>query len=154
MEAWREALLRCFFGDMASNDDSLTSTKSASTTFTTTDVLPQFPGEDFLAHAGALHKEKLDARLGDLGLMPVALGFEPESIQGLKDYDLSVIPILPDSHPQYYRNQIERMKLQTHNEANAEKRQKATLKGLDVVVFEAVNLDRSYGTLLAPTASR
>ena len=78
---------------MASDDVSTTFAKGASTT--TTHILPQFPGEDFLAHAGALHKEQMDARLGEIGLLPVAQGFEPDSVKGLKDYDLSVLPMLP-----------------------------------------------------------
>ena len=72
---------------MASSDESLASGKRAGTN--NSDALPQFPGEDFLAHAGKHYKEQLDARLAEIGLLPVAQGFEPDSVKFLKDYDLS-----------------------------------------------------------------
>ena len=38
---------------------------------------PQFPGEDFLAHAATLYLEQADARLAGRGLLAVAQGHAP-----------------------------------------------------------------------------
>ena len=41
--------------------------------------LPQFPGEDFLAHAGTQWLEQAEARLASAGLLAVAEGDDPPS---------------------------------------------------------------------------
>ena len=90
---------------------------------TTLAAFPQIPGEDCLAHAGALYMEQVDARLADLGLLAVAKdGADPDSVKALIDYDLSLCPELAPTHPQYHRNLETRMRYNMHNASNAQKR--------------------------------
>ena len=49
--------------------------------------LPQFPGEDFLAHTAALWREQAEARLAKRGLLMVAQGQEPASAKCIIDID-------------------------------------------------------------------
>ena len=98
----------------ATGEDALLKTQAA---------FPQLPGEDFLAHAGAQYLEQVDARLADLGLLSVAKdGADPDSVKQLIDFDLSLIPTLPATHPQYLCTMENRMKYQQHNASNEQKR--------------------------------
>ena len=55
-------------------------------------ALPQFPGEEFLAHAGSQWKEKAENRLIAAGLLEVARGGIPASLAKIVDIDLSALP--------------------------------------------------------------
>ena len=85
-------------------------------------VFPQFPGEDFQAHEASHYKEQVDARLTALGLISVAQGHPPASVKAIKDYDLSILPVYPPSHKDYFRTLESRMKMELINSQNAEKR--------------------------------
>jgi len=86
-------------------------------------AFPQMPGEDFLAHAGVQYWEQVNARLADMGLLAVAKeGADPDSVKELIDFDLSLVPALPPTHPHYHRNLETRMRYQQHNDANHQKR--------------------------------
>ena len=60
--------------------------------------LPDHPGEDALAHQGALWIEKAERILAGLGKLGVANGDEPEDAKALKDFPLTAIPPLPPTH--------------------------------------------------------
>ena len=83
---------------------------------------PQYPGENFHAHAGAQYKEESDARLTALGLKAVAQGHDSAGVKAIIDTDLSMLPTLPASHKDYYRNMETRLKIETQNAANEQKR--------------------------------
>ena len=89
---------------------------------TASGVFPQFPGEDFLAHAGTQYKEQAEARLASRSLLAVAQGDYPPSVKSIVDVDLDSLPELPVGHRDYTRRQETRIKIQTQNAANAEKR--------------------------------
>ena len=89
---------------------------------TASGVFPQFPGEDFLAHAGTQYKEQAEARLASRSLLAVAQGDYPPSVKSIVDVDLDSLPELPVDHRDYTRRQETRIKIQTQNAANAEKR--------------------------------
>ena len=59
---------------------------------------PQFPGEDFYAHAGTQYKEQAEARFANLKLLGVAEGLDPPSANSIVDIDLTTLPELPASH--------------------------------------------------------
>ena len=63
--------------------------------------LPEFPGEDFLAHAATQWMEKAEARFGSL--LPVAQGKDPAAVLQIIDVELDDIPPLPAAHPQHER---------------------------------------------------
>ena len=68
--------------------------------------LPQFPGEDFLAHAGTQWLEKAEARLAAMSLLVVAQGHDPPAARCIVDVDLSALlqillplsSVMPDYH--------------------------------------------------------
>ena len=67
--------------------------------------------------------DQVVARLADLGLLAVAKdGADPDSVKELVDYDLSMVPSLPPTHPHYHRNLETRMRYQQHNDSNMQKR--------------------------------
>ena len=84
--------------------------------------LPQFPGEDFLAHAGAQWKEQAEARLAKRHLLTVAQGQQPSSAKCIIDVDLSAMPELSVTHRDYQRRLEIRTRTLSQNAANAEKR--------------------------------
>ena len=90
--------------------------------------LPQFPGEDFLAHAAAQWKEQAEARLAKRHLLTVAHGQEPASAKCIIDVDLTALPMLPVGHREYHRRMETRIKTETQNTANAEKRYTITME--------------------------
>ena len=89
--------------------------------------LPEFPGEEFLAHAGSQWKEHADARLANLKLLAVAMGFPPPSVASIVDIDLASLPPLPIGHRDYERRLEARTKIMAQNKANAEKRFRYTM---------------------------
>ena len=76
--------------DSTSSDKSISSLKDV--------AFPQFPGEDFLAHAASQYVEQRDARLTALKLMSVADGGDPPSVKNIIDIDLGTFPHLPVGH--------------------------------------------------------
>ena len=82
--------------------------------------LPEFPGEDFLAHAATQWMEKAEARFGSL--LPVAQGKDPAAVLQIIDVELDDIPPLPAAHPQHERRLEYRKKVEAQNRANALKR--------------------------------
>ena len=68
--------------------------------------------------------EQVDARLTTLGLISTAKhATDPDSVKAIIDLDLSVLPVLPTTHRDYYRNLETRMKWQQINATNEQKRQ-------------------------------
>ena len=70
---------------------------------TTKDSLPEFPGEDFLAHNGSQWLEAAEARLIGRALLAVANGELPASVKQIIDIDLTTLPPLPTTHPGHER---------------------------------------------------
>ena len=89
---------------------------------------PQFPGEDFLAHAAATYKEQVETALAMRELLFVAQGGEHPSVKAIKDVDLTRLPALAPTDRDYNRREETRIKILTQNEANAEKRIALQLK--------------------------
>ena len=112
--------------------------------------LPQYPGENFHAHAAAQYKEDADARLAALGLKGVAQGHDPPGVRDIIDIDLSLLPALPVDHKDYYRNNMERMRAARTNAANREKRFVTRMKAwTDVYTLFKLSTEKS-----APMLSR
>ena len=72
--------------------------------------LPDFPGEDFLAHAGTQWLESAEAKLAGKQLLAVAQGHEPPAVKCIVDIDLSELPTLPTSHRDHDRREETRIK--------------------------------------------
>ena len=58
-------------------------------------LLKDFPGEDFLSHAGTQWKEHAVAKLAEAKLLAVARGHEPPAVKLIQDIDLFDFPELP-----------------------------------------------------------
>jgi hypothetical protein len=84
--------------------------------------LPEFPGENFLAHQGSQWLESAEAIMAAAQLIAVAKGFPPQSTACIVDVDLDDLPALPASHRDYERRLEARTKVQAQNKANHEKR--------------------------------
>ena len=97
------------------------------------DDFPQFPGEDFHQHAGALYKEQAEARLGGRGLLAVANGGIPAEAERIVDVDLSDIPELPAAHKDYHRRLELRIKVASANRANDIARYQTTMRAWTTV---------------------
>ena len=88
-------MLAAFWRIMTSTADSTSGDRSKSLK----DIaFPQFPGEDFLAHAASQYIEQRDARLTALKLTSVANGGDPPSVKHIIDIDLGTFPHLPVGH--------------------------------------------------------
>ena len=81
--------------------------------------LPQFPGEDVLAHAGSQWLEQAEARLTKAGLLTVAQGNDPNATAAIIDVDLSSLPPLPHDHRDFSRREETRIKIANQNASNA-----------------------------------
>ena len=85
--------------------------------------LPDSPGEDgFLAHDGAVWKEKAEARLVTTHHLAIANGLDPPSVKAIIDIDLTELPELPTDHRDYNRRHESRIKILAQNKSNAERR--------------------------------
>ena len=82
--------------------------------------LPQFPGDDFLAHDATAWLEQAEPRLGKL--LAVAQGQQPAAAAAIIDIDLGDLPELPHDHRDFQRRLETRIKVQAQNDANAMKR--------------------------------
>ena len=71
-------------------------------------ILPQYPGEDVLAHAGQQWLEQAKPRLADAGLLAVAEGHDPPDVECIVDVDLVLLPSLPISHKEYRIRRLRR----------------------------------------------
>ena len=85
-------------------------------------ALPQFPGEEFLAHEGTKFMDLAKPILAKMKLLAVANGQMPAAAAMIKDFDLTKLPSLPHTHRDYTRREETRIKYQSQNEANNEKR--------------------------------
>lgn len=90
-------------------------------------LLPQFPGEDFLAHQGTAWWEQAEAVLSLHGLLAVANGHEPEACQAIVDVDLNLLPALPVTDREHNRRHEKRIFAMAQNKANARKRRSIML---------------------------
>ena len=81
---------------------------------------PQFPGEEFFAHAGSQWVEMAEVRLTKRGLLAVAQGHDPPTVTSIVDIDLTELPELPQSHRDHHRRLEARTKIRTQNVANEE----------------------------------
>ena len=106
---------------------SVSPTKNSEAEHGLTHELPQFPGEDFLAHEGSLWLEAAEARLAARKLLAVANGSPPPGAKAIIDVDLTSLPPLPPTHRDYNRRLETRIKVQTTNRENDEKRLQITL---------------------------
>ena len=85
-------------------------------------ALPQFPGEEFLAHEGTKFMDLAKPILAKMKLLAVASGQMPAAAAMIKDFDLTKLPSLPHTHRDYTRREETRIKYQSQNEANNDKR--------------------------------
>ena len=83
-------------------------------------ILPDFPGQDFLAHAGQQWLEQAEARLAQAHLLSVARGGEPRAIKTI--IDTPMLPELDPSDREFSRRVEYNMKAQTQNQSNYEKK--------------------------------
>ena len=79
---------------------------------------PEFPGENFLAHAAAQFKEKMHTALADKGLLATAQGGEHASVKAIVDVDLALLPSLPPGDREHHRREETRIKVGAQNKAN------------------------------------
>ena len=112
--------------------------------------LPDFPGEDFLAHAGTQWLESAEAKLAGKQLLAVAQGHEPPAVKCIVDIDLSELPTLPTSHRDHDRREETRIKVKAQNKANAEKRLNLTLTAW-TEIYSAI---KACTEVTAPVLSR
>ena len=90
-------------------------------------VLPEFPGEEFFAHAAEDWLEQAQARMAPGGMLAVAQGHEPPACKVIIDVDLSSLPPLPPDARDFYRRQEAILSAQRQNAINAQKRLQITL---------------------------
>ena len=83
---------------------------------------PKFPGDNFLAHAGAQYKEAAETALALRSLLAVAQGQQLESATSIVDIDLTTLPELPVTHRDHERRKESRIRVAAQNQANAAKR--------------------------------
>ena len=105
----------------AAADDATTKSHVDGAALSST-TLPQFPGDDLLAHAAAIYKESAEARFAAKGLLATAQGFDPPSVRCIKDIELADLPLLPEGHRDAERRKESRIKVIAQNAANEEKR--------------------------------
>ena len=91
------------------SDNVADATKDAAAN--STNALPQFPGEDLLAHAGTQWKEAAETRLSALKLLHVAQGGMPPAVLEIIDVDLTDLPSLPAGHRDHHRREETRIKV-------------------------------------------
>ena len=84
--------------------------------------LPDFPGEDFLAHTGTQWLETARAKLAGCKLLAVAERQPPPANNAIIDVDLAQLPLLPPGHRDYERRLEARTKVVAQNRANDQKR--------------------------------
>ena len=89
-------------------------------------VLPQIPSENPLSHEGFKWKESAETRIAG-PLLVVAQGKIPEAALAIKLHDLTELPELDPSHPQFERRKELRIKLSRENEYLNEKRKTIVL---------------------------
>ena len=95
------------------NHDDMTSNKA----------FPVFPKEDELyAHASALYLEQASSRFAEAMLLAPAEGQMTAESRLIKDVDLTTLPELPEDDRDHNRRHEARIKHQTQNAQNAEKR--------------------------------
>jgi hypothetical protein len=99
--------------------------------------LPDFPGEQVLAHEGNAWIIAATVKLAPHELIVVAETGVPPAARAIVDTDLSDYPELPANHPQYERRKSERKKFITQNEANVEQRARVTLRAW-TTLFESL----------------
>ncbi len=88
---------------------------------------PIFPGENFLAHAGAQYLENAETAFALRGLLAAAQGQPPESTASIVDIDLATLPELPVAHRDHERRKESRIRVAAQNQANAARRYSLTM---------------------------
>ena len=72
--------------------------------------------------------EQTNARLAQKHLLSAAQGLAPTATLCIKDVDLSKTPSLPPDHREHHRREEYRIRTQTQNEENAERRWLLTMQ--------------------------
>ena len=103
---------------MIAGEDATKDSKATATTA----ALPQYPGEDFLAHSGTQWVEQSETILAARGLLAVAQGQPSPKAECIIDQDLATLPSLPLTHRDHYRREETRSKVMMQNEVNTRKR--------------------------------
>ena len=106
----------------------VTAGTSSTTDNNSANIMPQFPGEDCLAHAGTQFKEAAETRLSGRSLLGVANGLAPPAVEKIIDVDLAMLPSLPPTDRDYNRREESRMKAMHTNRANAVNASKSSCK--------------------------
>ena len=91
-------------------------------------TLPQMPSETPLRHEGTKWVESSETRLAGQ-YMEIAHGRTPPAILAIKDHDLSKVPELDVSHPNFERRNELRNRYTRENEQFALQRQRLLLTG-------------------------
>ena len=99
--------------------------------------LSDFPGEEPLTHEGNNWKMDTITRLSPHELVAVAETGIPPALSEIIDIDIDTFPELPADHPQHERRKLERIKIQTTNMGNEERRRRVTLRAW-TTLFESL----------------
>ena len=93
-------------------------------------ILPDHPGPHPKTHLSSQWLEIATSRLGGEQLLEVADGNPPPKNHTIRDFDLSMLPVLPPTDPHHDKRMEVRMRYQRENEANAAKRKYLRLSEL------------------------
>ena len=85
-------------------------------------------GEDMHLHDAVAYWENIQAVLAHSGLLKAAMAMEPDDARKIVDVDLGELPVLPQDHPQYYRNLETRLRIKTQNKSNRRQRYAIIMK--------------------------
>ena len=66
-------------------------------------TMPTMTGEEMHLHEAVQFWENVQAALAHAMLLKAAMGMEPDEAKQIVDVDLNLLPVLPQDHPQYYR---------------------------------------------------
>ena len=112
--------------------------------------IPQFPGEEFLAHAATQYSEQAETQLAARKLLVVAQGGYPASVKAIVDVNLGDLPELPAGDRDYNRRHEARIKIKAQNAANRVKREELLLQSwTDLYTFYKESTEKT-----APVLSR
>ena len=100
---------------------------TSGSTHSTSQSIPQCPGEDIHAHAATQYLDAIQARWAARGLQSVADGGDPSAAKAIVDIDLSSIPELPVGDRDHNRRKEIRIRYSAQNKSNAERRRQLKL---------------------------
>ena len=116
--------------------------------------LPDFPGEEFFAHAAEQWLDQAKARMAPKGMLAVAQGHQPPECKTIIDIDLSDLPSLPRDHKDYHRREEARLKAREEGaDVAGQRAEEARVARQHVAQAVRGELRRGAGTLPALESS-